>query len=170
MWRREERDLGHGASSSWAQRRRQNRVGQIWPSVNEKSPLSRFAAATDSTTGRIDFLWNWLRIGIGRRRFWARASPAGVTRVDSSFSLELERRVTSILCGHSPRPGKGSNPGHLLPKRYPESEIDPEPWKTQDRNQQLLTDCIGGGAEENRTLDLLNAIQALSQLSYGPTR
>jgi hypothetical protein len=26
-----------------------------------------------------------------------------------------------------------------------------------------------GGAEGNRTLDLLNAIQALSQLSYGPT-
>ena len=28
---------------------------------------------------------------------------------------------------------------------------------------------IFGGAEGNRTLDLLNAIQALSQLSYGPT-
>ena len=28
---------------------------------------------------------------------------------------------------------------------------------------------IFGGAEENRTPDLLNAIQALSQLSYGPT-
>ena len=26
-----------------------------------------------------------------------------------------------------------------------------------------------GGAEGSRTLDLLNAIQALSQLSYGPT-
>ena len=26
-----------------------------------------------------------------------------------------------------------------------------------------------GGAEEDRTPDLLNAIQALSQLSYGPT-
>src|SRR5881398_3967154 len=32
-------------------------------------------------------------------------------------------------------------------------------------------ECYGGqsGAEGNRTLDLLNAIQALSQLSYGPT-
>ena len=29
---------------------------------------------------------------------------------------------------------------------------------------------MGGGAGGNRTLDLLNAIQALSQLSYGPTR
>ena len=27
-----------------------------------------------------------------------------------------------------------------------------------------------GGAERDRTVDLLNAIQALSQLSYGPTR
>jgi hypothetical protein len=27
-----------------------------------------------------------------------------------------------------------------------------------------------GGAEGSRTLDLLNAIQALSQLSYGPTQ
>ena len=27
-----------------------------------------------------------------------------------------------------------------------------------------------GGAERDRTVDLLNAIQALSQLSYGPNR
>jgi hypothetical protein len=27
-----------------------------------------------------------------------------------------------------------------------------------------------GGAERDRTVDLLNAIQALSQLSYSPTR
>ncbi len=30
--------------------------------------------------------------------------------------------------------------------------------------------CFVGGAERDRTVDLLNAIQALSQLSYGPTR
>ncbi len=29
---------------------------------------------------------------------------------------------------------------------------------------------MASGAEGSRTLDLLNAIQALSQLSYGPTR
>jgi hypothetical protein len=29
---------------------------------------------------------------------------------------------------------------------------------------------MAGGAEGNRTPDLLNAIQALSQLSYGPNR
>ena len=32
----------------------------------------------------------------------------------------------------------------------------------------LIADQIGG-AERDRTDDLLNAIQALSQLSYGPT-
>jgi hypothetical protein len=34
-------------------------------------------------------------------------------------------------------------------------------------NQGLRTKP--GGAERDRTVDLLNAIQALSQLSYGPT-
>jgi hypothetical protein len=29
---------------------------------------------------------------------------------------------------------------------------------------------LGGGARRSRTADLLNAIQALSQLSYGPSR
>ena len=29
---------------------------------------------------------------------------------------------------------------------------------------------LNGGAERDRTVDLLNAIQALSQLSYSPTR
>jgi hypothetical protein len=35
----------------------------------------------------------------------------------------------------------------------------------QDRG----VDGVGGGADRDRTDDLLNAIQALSQLSYGPT-
>jgi hypothetical protein len=30
--------------------------------------------------------------------------------------------------------------------------------------------CVLGGAEEDRTPDLLNAIQALSQLSYNPSK
>ena len=30
--------------------------------------------------------------------------------------------------------------------------------------------CFIGGADADRTRDLLNAIQALSQLSYSPTR
>lgn len=33
----------------------------------------------------------------------------------------------------------------------------------------LLKGKIDGGAERDRTADLLNAIQALSQLSYSPT-
>jgi hypothetical protein len=33
----------------------------------------------------------------------------------------------------------------------------------------FLEGAVGGGANRNRTDDLLNAIQALSQLSYGPS-
>jgi hypothetical protein len=38
-----------------------------------------------------------------------------------------------------------------------------------DRENFNSLQIFFGGAEGNRTLDLLNAIQALSQLSYGPT-
>ena len=37
------------------------------------------------------------------------------------------------------------------------------------RMKELERNGLLGGAEGSRTLDLLNAIQALSQLSYGPT-
>ena len=32
----------------------------------------------------------------------------------------------------------------------------------------FISKALSGGARRNRTADLLNAIQALSQLSYGP--
>src|SRR5471030_59444 len=35
--------------------------------------------------------------------------------------------------------------------------------------QQSLNDVKSGGARRDRTADLLHAMQALSQLSYGPT-
>jgi hypothetical protein len=37
------------------------------------------------------------------------------------------------------------------------------------RRPKILYTVANGGADRNRTDDLLNAIQALSQLSYGPT-
>ena len=40
--------------------------------------------------------------------------------------------------------------------------------KEQSAEEAQVVDLIGG-AEGSRTPDLLNAIQALSQLSYGPT-
>ena len=44
--------------------------------------------------------------------------------------------------------------------------------RTLDTNSALLTDFaatyVNGGATRDRTADLLNAIQALSQLSYSP--
>ena len=41
--------------------------------------------------------------------------------------------------------------------------------KTKSRRVPAALFCCTGGAERDRTVDLLNAIQALSQLSYGPT-
>src|SRR5262245_10211710 len=38
------------------------------------------------------------------------------------------------------------------------------------RKKLCFTLVLSGGARGSRTPDLLNAIQALSQLSYGPTR
>ena len=36
------------------------------------------------------------------------------------------------------------------------------------RKRLILLGFLGGGAERDRTADLVNAIHALSQLSYGP--
>ncbi len=41
-------------------------------------------------------------------------------------------------------------------------------YMPERQNPRLLGGGFDGGAEGNRTPDLLNAIQALSQLSYGP--
>jgi hypothetical protein len=43
-------------------------------------------------------------------------------------------------------------------------------WLHRFGNQTPKSQKTTGGAEGNRTPDLLNAIQALSQLSYGPDR
>jgi hypothetical protein len=40
---------------------------------------------------------------------------------------------------------------------------------TQARKIDSLSDIKTGGARRDRTADLLHAMQALSQLSYGPT-
>ena len=40
---------------------------------------------------------------------------------------------------------------------------------THGKGLQSMPGLRNGGAEEDRTPDLLNAIQALSQLSYDPT-
>ena len=42
------------------------------------------------------------------------------------------------------------------------------PVRSRSKSHDLREE--DGGARRNRTADLLNAIQALSQLSYGPTR
>ena len=40
--------------------------------------------------------------------------------------------------------------------------------KNSNINKRLLTTSVDGGATRDRTADLLNANQALSQLSYSP--
>ncbi len=55
----------------------------------------------------------------------------------------------------------------------PPTEVDGSN-QTQLRNRsfpaEIEVEVATGGAERDRTVDLLNAIQALSQLSYSPTR
>src|SRR4029079_16223094 len=63
-------------------------------------------------------------------------------------------------------------PTRWLRSRPSAREVAPDRGATTGelRRYQCRAEIGNGGAEGNRTLDLLNAIQALSQLSYGPTR
>jgi hypothetical protein len=49
-----------------------------------------------------------------------------------------------------------------------ERNFDAAVSRTWKKLFEIVIYCIGG-AKRDRTADLLNAIQALSQLSYGPT-
>ena len=54
---------------------------------------------------------------------------------------------------------------------YPPDIRPRQPSLTQTptlADRRFVVDCDVGGAERDRTVDLLNAIQALSQLSYSP--
>src|SRR4029450_4513387 len=64
-------------------------------------------------------------------------------------------------------------PGPARPRRRP-STLGRSSRRTSDGPRLRPRTSEGselslGGAERDRTVDLLNAIQALSQLSYGPT-
>ncbi len=63
--------------------------------------------------------------------------------------------AADVLSAHPP-------PAALAPLRFP---LESKKEMTAMRPPLFLN-----GAEGNRTLDLLNAIQALSQLSYGPVQ
>ena len=63
--------------------------------------------------------------------------------------------------------GRDSNPHEVNPHRVLNPARLPIPPPERVRAQNTLSGCTSG-AEGNRTPDLLNAIQALSQLSYGP--
>ena len=71
----------------------------------------------------------------------------------------------------SQQAGAGRDGGRLPEKAAlrPSRRAFPE---TAQKNAPLKgrIGFLHGGAEGNRTLDLMNAIHALSQLSYGPTK
>ena len=62
----------------------------------------------------------------------------------------------------------GTNQEHF-PRQERGRGLSVAPGKARQPRDMLAAKMFGG-AEGNRTLDLLNAIQALSQLSYGPMR
>ncbi len=66
--------------------------------------------------------------------------------------------------------GSGSAPHYRVGHGVRHTRSRPDQMKTAAcrRRFQIRNSGIGG-AERDRTVDLLNAIQALSQLSYGPT-
>ena len=69
--------------------------------------------------------------------------------------------------------GRPNNPGRrsLLLKGEPCSGVTHQTYDYTDGKPIDPRDFSNfGGAKGSRTPDLLNAIQALSQLSYGPTR
>ena len=74
------------------------------------------------------------------------------------------RPIRATKCSRRDSNPHGVNPHRVLnPARLPIPP--PEP----DAALRILScDPVNHGAEGNRTPDLLNAIQALSQLSYGP--
>ncbi len=70
---------------------------------------------------------------------------------------------------HNPCSGRDSNPHEVNPHRVLNPARLPIPPPEQDRWVVRPYVRRTSGAEGNRTPDLLNAIQALSQLSYGPS-
>jgi hypothetical protein len=70
------------------------------------------------------------------------------------------------VLGEGLEPSRGCPHRILNPARLPIPPPEPGTWNPPPTTGRSGT----SGAEGNRTPDLLNAIQALSQLSYGPDR
>ena len=99
-------------------------------------------------------------------------------------SLHTDRLITGVRAWRAARPRlvlclAGSSPGcgacqTVRPSRRAANPRLKDPPVKRSQRQRSSTGCLrrtfgtGGGARRVRTADLLNAIQALSQLSYGP--
>ena len=80
------------------------------------------------------------------------------------MSLKRATRKESVACHeHSPPFAP------LETQIREEGELRRAPRNKNDARKRRFL-FLGGGAERDRTVDLLTASQALSQLSYSPTR
>ena len=105
-----------------------------------------------------------------------------LTHADSSRLAGLSRATSSARQGPQTKKHLRINAGacffwggqrDLNPRMYESQSyvLTASPWPPQAVCQKPADAGfeLYGGAEQDRTVDLLNAIQALSQLSYSPT-
>ncbi len=90
------------------------------------------------------------------------------TSLSTNSSTWAIRPIVSQIRHTNRCSGRDSNPHEVNPHRVLNPARLPIPPPERVRAQNTLFGCTSG-AEGNRTPDLLNAIQALSRLSYGPS-
>ena len=90
------------------------------------------------------------------------------TSLSTNSSTWAIRPIVSQIRRTNRCSGRDSNPHEVNPHRVLNPARLPIPPPERVRAQNTLFGCTSG-AEGNRTPDLLNAIQALSRLSYGPS-
>src|SRR5438270_9824414 len=88
--------------------------------------------------------------------------PIDAAAANESPAMLLRRRRSPLVSVRNSRLSRAAR-SRLTVRSTTEGSAHQMPGSARS------TDDVGG-AERDRTVDLLNAIQALSQLSYGPTR
>ena len=84
-----------------------------------------------------------------------------------------DRNIVGMQLDKIPRLNRQKSPGSNHPQGFIERGSDTNRDKFKNDHLKSVSEnsqpfAISGGAEGGRTPDLLNAIQALSQLSYSP--
>ena len=112
------------------------------------------------------------RVGDGEFSSWQIASSVTrMERIKNSRSLIFECGAFTVKALIDSRTGRIDNIFKFRKKDSSSgnSSGKEQNWIERKLIQQLLVYRLCGGAKRDRTADLLNAIQALSQLSYSPT-